>query len=82
MGTKRAFNPDNFSAEISPATSKPLARANHDEGTVRDRTIGVTLRFPHDIHEGLRDFSYKERQKINPFVISLVKDFLHERGYL
>lgn len=69
---QRLFNPEDFSSQLQ------TPEKNSEENT----TIGMTLRFPKDIYAGLRLFAFKENKKINPFIISLLRDFLKEKGCL
>ncbi len=83
MNTKkqRAFQPEEFEKELGQTretTETPVMGRKSKKKT----EVGITVRFPEAVYEGLRAYSYHERAKMNPLIVEITRRFLTEKGYI
>jgi len=78
---ERAFQPEEFEKELGQIMNKtenPIIQKK----TQKKTEVGITVRFPEAVYEGLRAYSYHERAKMNPLIVEITSRFLKEKGYM
>ena len=78
---ERAFQPEEFEKELGKIVDQKEA-SDLQQTPPKKTEVGITVRFPEAVYEGLRAYSYHERAKMNPLIVEITSRFLKEKGYI